>query len=76
MKTDYAKMKSFMAKHAASSPTLKDLKDEGDAFYLKKKQEEAKLLEAYNQKKLKSKKDIRRAKVLAQKLASSVKEDN
>ena len=42
-------------------------KQEGDELYLKKTEEEARLLELYNQKKLTNKDTIRKARAIAQK---------
>jgi hypothetical protein len=56
-----------MAKHAPEKNTAEDIKKEGDELYLKKTEEEARLLELYNQKKLTNKDTIRKARAIAQK---------
>ena len=63
----YSFRKSFMAKHAPEKNTAEDIKKEGDELYLKKTEEEARLLELYNQKKLTNKDTIRKARAIAQK---------
>ena len=63
----YSFRKSFMAKHISEKNTAEDIKKEGDELYLKKTEEEARLLELYNQKKLTNKDTIRKARAIAQK---------
>ena len=63
MKTQYAKMKSFMAKHAVRK-SIDDLKEESEALYLERLNKENALVQAYNDKKLKSKTVIRRARAI------------
>lgn len=63
----YSFRKSFMAKYAPEKNTAEDIKKEGDELYLKKTEEEARLLELYNQKKLTNKDTIRKARAIAQK---------
>ncbi|MBO7696742.1 MAG: hypothetical protein J6T10_29295 [Methanobrevibacter sp.] len=66
-KDNYSKIRSFMAKNAPTKGTAKELKDEADKLYEKKLAEDTQLLEAYNNKKLKSKSAIKKAKTIAQK---------
>lgn len=69
MKDSFSKMRSFMAKNCPEKPTAKQLKEEGEALHLKKLQEEARLLELYNNKKLTNKNTIRKARTIAEKYA-------
>lgn len=68
MKDNFSKMKSFMAKNAPASLSVDDLKKESEQLYINKLNEDARLLELYNQKKLTNKNTIRKARMLAQKL--------
>ena len=68
MKDNFSKMKSFMAKNAPTSLSVDDLKKESEQLYVNKLNEDARLLELYNQKKLTNKNTIRKARMLAQKL--------
>jgi hypothetical protein len=67
MADNFSKTRSFMAKHAPSKGTAKDLKNEADKLYEQKLENDAKLLEAFNKNKLKSKNLIKKAKTIAQK---------
>lgn len=67
MKDNFSKMRSFMAKNIPSEVNAETLKKEGDSLYQKKVEEEARLLELYNQKKLTNKDTIRKARAIAQK---------
>ena len=67
MKDDFSRMRSFMAKHAATSKKAEELKEEAESLYLKKLDEEARLLELYNQKKLTNKNTIKKARAIAEK---------
>ena len=67
MKDSYSKMRSFMAKHIPEKNKEEDIKKEGEVLYLKRTEEEARLLELYNQKKLTNKNTIRKARAIAQK---------
>ena len=67
MKDNFSKMRSFMAKNIPSEVNAEELKKEGDSLYQKKVEEEARLLELYNQKKLTNKNTIRKARAIAQK---------
>ena len=67
MKDNFSKMRSFMAKNIPSEVSAEELKKEGDSLYQKKVEEEARLLELYNQKKLTNKDTIRKARAIAQK---------
>lgn len=67
MKDNFSKMRSFMAKNIPSEVNAEELKKEGDSLYQKKVEEEAHLLELYNQKKLTNKNTIRKARAIAQK---------
>lgn len=67
MKDNFSKMRSFMAKNIPSEVNAEALKKEGDSLYQKKVEEEARLLELYNQKKLTNKNTIRKARAIAQK---------
>ena len=69
MKNEFNFYKSFMAKNAPQSPKAEDLKKESENLYTKKLQEEARLLELYNKKKLTNKNTIRKARAIAQKYA-------
>lgn len=66
-KDNYSKIRSFMAKNAPIKGTAKELKEEAEKLYEKKLAEDTQLLKAYNDKKLKSKSAIRKAKTIAQK---------
>ena len=67
MKDSFSKMRSFMAKHIPEKNTAEDIKREGEELHLKKTQEEARLLQLYNDKKLTNKDTIRKARAIAQK---------
>ncbi len=67
MKDDFSRMRSFMAKHAPARMKAEELKEEAEALYCKKVNEEARLLELYNQKKLTNKNTIRKARAIAEK---------
>lgn len=67
MKDSFSKMRSFMAKNAPEKKTCDELKEESEKLYLKKLEEEKRLLELYNQKKLTNKDTIRKARAIAQK---------
>lgn len=67
MKDDFSKMRSFMAKHTPISKKAEELKEEAESLYLKKLDEEARLLELYNQKKLINKNTIKKARAIAEK---------
>jgi hypothetical protein len=67
MKDNFSKMRSFMAKNCPEKPSVEDLKKESEELYVKKLQDEARLLELYNQKKLTNKDTIRKARAIAQK---------
>lgn len=67
MKDNFSKMRSFMAKNIPEKQTCDDLKEESEKLYLKKTEDEARLLELYNQKKLTNKNTIRKARAIAQK---------
>ena len=71
MKDSFSKMRSFMAKHVPESPKAEDLKKESEALYLQKLENDARLLELYNNKKLTNKNTIRKARALAQKYNES-----
>ena len=58
-----------MAKNCSTTPTVEELKKESEELNLKRLQEEAHLLELYNQKKLTNKNTIRKARAIAQKYA-------
>ena len=76
MKDNFSKMKSFMAKNCPETPTVEQLKKESEELYLKRTQDEARLLELYNQKKLTNKETIRKARAIAQRYADKDKKDN
>ena len=61
MKTNYAKIQSFMAKHAIKK-SEEELVKESQALYNDKKAEEEKLIQLYEDKKLKNPDTIRKAK--------------
>lgn len=69
MKDSFSKMRSFMAKNCPEKPTVEQLKKESEVLNLKRLEEEARLLELYNQKKLTNKDTIRKARAIAQKYA-------
>lgn len=69
MKDSFSKMRSFMAKNCPEKPTVEQLKKESEVLNLKRLEEEAHLLELYNQKKLTNKDTIRKARAIAQKYA-------
>ena len=69
MKDSFSKMRSFMAKNCSTTPTVEELKKESEELNLKRLQEETRLLELYNQKKLTNKNTIRKARAIAQKYA-------
>ena len=71
MKDNFSKMRSFMAKNCPEKPSIEDLKKESEELYVKKLQDEARLLELYNQKKLTNKDTIRKARAIAQKYADN-----
>ncbi len=73
MKDNFSKMRSFMAKNCPEKPSIEDLKKESEELYIKKLQDEARLLELYNQKKLTNKDTIRKARAIAQKYADNNK---
>lgn len=56
-----------MAKHAPTRMKAEELKEEAESLYLKKMNEEARLLELYNQKKLTNKNTIKKARAIAEK---------
>lgn len=58
-----------MAKNCSTTPTVEELKKESEELNLKRLQEETRLLELYNQKKLTNKNTIRKARAIAQKYA-------
>ena len=67
MKDDFSRIRSFMAKHAPTKKKAEELKEEAESLYLKKMNEEARLLELYNQKKLTNKNTIKKARAIAEK---------
>lgn len=69
MKDSFSKMRSFMAKNCPEKPTVEQLKKESEVLNLKRLEEEARLLELYNQKKLTNKNTIHKARAIAQKYA-------
>ncbi len=69
-KTEFAKMKSFMAKNC-SSPSIEDMKKTNDKAFEEKELNEKQLIEAYTNKKLKSKKLIKHAEMLINKQVSA-----
>ena len=73
MKDAYSSFRSFMAKNVPENTSEDALKKESESLYLKKLDEETKLLELYNQKKLTNKNTIRKARAIAEKYA---KKDN
>lgn len=73
MKNEFSFYKSFMAKNAPESPKAEDLKKESEKLYFKRIEDEARLLELYNNKKLTNKNTIRKAKAIAQKYAEQEK---
>lgn len=73
MKDAYSYFRSFMAKNVPENTSEDALKKESESLYLKKLDEEARLLELYNQKKLTNKNTIRKARAIAEKYA---KKDN
>ena len=75
MKDSYSKMRSFMAKNCPESPSVTKLKEESEKLHIQKLQEEARLLELYNNKKLTNKNTIRKARTVAQKYAEGNKEN-
>lgn len=67
MKTNYAQIRSFMAKNAPEKFSEENLAKESKTLFEKKLAEDEKLLAAYEAKKLKSKAAIARARALKNK---------
>ena len=63
MRTEYSRIKSFMAKNAVRK-SEDELKEESEALFLKRIEQEDKLIEAYKAKKVKSKSAMRRARAI------------
>ena len=60
-----------MAKNCPETLSAEELKKNGDAAYVEKTKEDARLLELYNNNKLTNKNTIRKARALAQKYNKS-----
>lgn len=66
MKDSYSKMRSFMAKNVPENRKVEDLKKESEKLYFKKQEDEDRLLELYEQKKLTNKNTIKKARAIAE----------
>lgn len=64
-----------MAKYASEKPSCDDLKKESETLYAKKLEEETKLMELYNQKKLTNKNTIHKARTIIEKYNNKDKAD-
>lgn len=71
----YSDFRKFMDKNCKEKPSKMDLEKEANDLYVKKQADEEKLLSAFEQKKLKSKSAIAKAKAI-KKAAAAAKQEN